>query len=83
MGHPSLLTRGVMASMRPTNTRWETSSSHAYANPGALLGRRMCRVLLQGDNTLFWQRDNVVVFCINVLSVWMHFVRKLYYSYYL
>ena len=37
---------GVIASTRPTKIRWETSSSHAYANPGAFAGRSMCNTLL-------------------------------------
>ena len=45
----SLLTLcwGVIASIRPMNTRWETSSNHAYAKPGALAGRKICKVLLK------------------------------------
>ena len=38
---------GVIASTRPTKIRWDTSSSQAYANPGAFAGRSMCNTLLQ------------------------------------
>jgi len=46
---PTVLTLcwGVIASTRPTKIRWDTSSSQAYANPGALAGRSMCNTLLQ------------------------------------
>ncbi len=38
---------GVCASILAMKMRWEMSSSQAYTKPGALVGLRMWKVLLQ------------------------------------